>query len=311
MGKVVVAGGSGFIGRAVVAAAVEAGHEAVVLSRSGKAAPGARGAQWDGSTIGHWASEVEGSDGVVNLAGETILKRWTPAHRKAMRSSRVDTTRLIGEAVAACSSPPKAWVNASAIGWYGDSGPREVSEASAAGQDDSASLCRDWEAAVDGSATPGTRKIKVRIGLVLGNDGGALPLLAKVTKAFLGGPLGDGSDYKSWIHIKDLARMVLWAVESDVTGAINGTAPNPVTEADLMSALREALGRPPVPPAPPFVAEAMANLMGIPKEVLLSGCRAVPAIPLARGFQFEFPTIERALSDLLDDVPSAWVPRTA
>ena len=311
MGKVVIAGGSGFIGRAVVAAAVEAGHEAVVLSRSGKAGPGARAVQWDGSTLGPWTGELEGADGVVNLAGETILKRWTLAHRKAMRSSRLGTTRLIGEAVAACSNPPKAWVNASAIGWYGDSGQREVSEASPAAKDESAALCRDWEAAVDESATPSTRKVKVRIGLVLGNDGGALPLLAKVTKAFLGGPLGDGTDYRSWIHIKDLARMIVWAVESDVVGAINGTAPNPVTEADLMAALREALGRPPVPPAPPFVAEAMANLMGIPKEVLLSGCRAVPAIPLARGFQFEFPTIARALSELLDDVPSAWVPRTA
>jgi uncharacterized protein len=311
MGKVVVAGGSGFIGRAVVAVALESGHEAVVLSRSGRAVAGARGVQWDGATLGSWASELEGAAGVVNLAGESVLKRWTPAHRKAMHASRIGPTRLIGEAVAACSEPPKAWVNASAIGWYGDTGQREVSEASPAAQDETAALCRDWEAAVDEAVTPSTRKVKVRIGLVLGNEAGALPMLTKVTKAFLGGPLGDGSDYKSWIHVRDLARMVVWAIESDVVGPINGTAPNPVTEADFMAALRAALGRPPVPPAHPFVAEALSGVLGIPKHVLLAGCRVVPAIPLARGFQFEFPTVESALADLLDDVPSAWLPRTA
>ncbi len=306
MGKVVVAGGSGFIGAALVEVLQGSGHETVVLSRSGKGPRGSRAVVWDGKSVGPWAAELEGAMGVVNLAGHPVMDRWTPAVMEKIRSSRVETTRAIGEAIASCQTPPTAWVNASAVGYYGDTGAAEVSEASPAAMGFLGDVCRQWEAAVDSAVAPNTRKVKVRIGFVLGRGGGALPLLSTVTKAFLGGPLGSGRQYVPWIHVKDLARIIVWALTEDVHGAINGTAPRPVTNADLMAGLRAAFGRPPVPAAPEPLVRLMLQAQGLPADVVLGGTRAVPAIPLGLGFQFEFETLAQALADLIDDAPRAW-----
>lgn len=307
MKKVVIAGGSGFIGRALVSEFVAAGYEAVVLSRSARPVPGARVVTWDArSPQQQWVGELEGASAVVNLCGENVLQRWTPANLERIHESRIGTTRLIGAAITECKEPPAAWVNASAVGWYGDTGSRELSEASPAGDDTFGRLCEAWESEVDSASVPRTRKVKVRIGLVVGPGSPFFESLKKATTFFLGGPIGNGKQYMPWIHIKDLARLFVWAVESPVQGAINGTGPKPVTNADFMEAFRASLGRPPAPPVPEFAVRAACGAMGWEPSMFLGGTRAVPAIAVGNGFEFEFPTIEAALADLNADVPPAW-----
>lgn len=306
MGKVVIAGGSGFIGHAVVSAFTEAGYEVTVLSRSGKAVPNAKVVKWDGESVGEWASALEGADAVVNLSGESLLQKWTPKSVEKMRSSRVKSADTVGHAIAACQVPPRVWINASAVGYYGETGHREVSEASTWAKDTLGTMCRDWEASVDKHSLPSTVRTKVRIGIVLGKNGGALELWTRLAKAGLGGPLGSGSQYVSWIHLSDLARLMVWLVENAVEGAVNGTSPEPVTNGALMSALRGHVGMPIGLPAPSFAVSMVTNFMGWPEGMLTASTRALPVVALAHGFKFDFADIDSALDDLVNDAPPAW-----
>lgn len=308
MKKVVIAGGSGFIGRAVVNVFSEAGYEAVVLSRTAGSGGVARKVQWDAKGPGDWYNEINGADAVINLCGESLICKWTPANRAKLRESRIGPTCLLGAAIAASSEPAKVWINTSAVGWYGDTGVREVSEASPAADDFLGQLCQDWETEMDKIVTPSTRKVKMRIGVALGYDGDFFKQMSRLTKMFLGGPLGTGQQYMPWIHVEDLARMFLWAAESDVNGPLNATAPKPLTNTALMSAFRKAYGRPPAPPVPEFAVEKVCSFMNWDCRMLLGGTRAVPSIALAKGFKFEFEDIDLALADLVDDVPKAWRP---
>lgn len=311
MKKVVIAGGSGFVGRAVVDVFAEAGYDVVVLSRSGKPGGGSRVVKWDGKGPGNWYDEVNGADVVVNLCGESVLKPWTPANMASIRESRIGPTCLIGAAIAASSQPAKAWLNVSAVGWYGNTGVREISEASPAANDFLARLCQDWEAEVDKADTPQTRKVKVRIGVAMGYDGDFFKQLSRLTKMFLGGPLGKGQQYVPWIHVQDVARMFLWAAEGEANGPLNATSPHPVTNATLMAAFRSAYSRPPAPPVPEALVLQVCKFMKWDPNLLLGGTRAIPAIALARGFEFDFPDLESAMRDLVDEVPDAWKPPMA
>lgn len=306
MGRVVIAGGSGYIGKALVKAFVDRGHDVVVLSRSGKSVEGARTVRWDATNPGDWYKEIDGAFAVINLCGESLAQRWTPASMERMRESRVGPTCLIGAAIANSQDPASVWVNSSATGYYGDTGMREVSEASPKGKGFLADLCRDWEAEVDKADTPKTRKVKIRTGLVLGPGSPLFDNLLRMTKLFAGGALGSGKQVMPWIHHDDLVRLYVWAVESEVTGAVNGTATKPVTNTAVMSALREAVGRPSVPNLPEFAVKAMAGAMGWDPSFLLGSCRAVPAIALGNGFSFEHTDIQEAVDDLTRSVPEAW-----
>lgn len=306
MSKIVVAGGTGFIGRHIVQTATQAGHEAVVLSRGSATVPNARVVQWDGKTAGAWKSELEGAAAVINLAGTPVDKKWTPEVKQAIRDSRVQATRAIGEAVRSCETPPTHWINASAVGFYGDRADESLSESSRPGQGFLAETCLDWESALFDPDIPHVHQIAIRVGVVLGNEGGALPVLAKLTKGFLGGPAGPGSQFVSWIHVQDLARLFLWAASQNFDGPINGTAPNPVTNAELMAALRERIGRPPAPPAPAFMVQIGAGLMGRQGDIILHSQKVFPTIPLARGFEFGYADLPQALANLLDTTPDAW-----
>ncbi len=297
-GRVVIAGGSGAVGRALIALLRERGYEPLVLSRSERPVKGARVVRWNGRDLGMWKAEVEGAAAVVNLAGAPIMSRWTPKAKARILRSRVDSTTALGRAVAASINPPRAWVNASAVGWYGNTGSKEVSEASPNGKGFLAEVARAWEAAVDALQVDRTRKVKVRFGFVLGKDG-AFPLLARLTKLFLGGALGSGRQFVSWVHARDLARMMVWAIEGSFEGVLNGTAPRPATNSELMAALRRHLRRPFAPAAPGCAVEMLSQLGGPPAELVLWGQRAVPALALAHGFEFEFPTLDAALTDLV------------
>jgi uncharacterized protein len=302
MKRVVVAGGSGFIGKAILSLLKSRGYETVVLSRGGKPVPGAdRVANWNGKDQGDWTKELDGAYGVINLVGESIMTLFTPEAKRALRDSRVHSTHALAQAIAAVKNPPQAWVNASAMGFYGDTGDRMLAESAPKGKGFLPDLCEEWEKAMEVPPTPGVRKSKIRVGMVLGRGGGAFQQLSLVTKAFAGSALGDGRQWVSWIHLDDLAEMFLWALENDeVSGILNGGSPTPVTNSEFMAAFREAFGRPPVPPAPAFMVRLVAPLMKVEGDLLLSSQRMLPVMPLAKGFKFRHTGIRGTLESLVE-----------
>jgi uncharacterized protein (TIGR01777 family) len=296
LSRIVIAGGSGFIGKAISKNLKALGHEVIVLGRSAEGK-----AKWDSKTLGPWAELVDGSLAVINLTGETVAQKWTYQAQQKILNSRVDSTRVVGEAIQKASSPPKAWVNASAIGFYGNHPSQIFTEESPSVQDGEflVETCKQWESAMTSFTTPNTMQSQIRIGVVLGEGGGALPVLTKLTKAFLGGAAGNGQQWMSWIHIEDLAQIFVDAALTPFEGVFNGTAPKPETNTDFMATMRKVLGRPWVPNAPGF-AMKLAGAFGAPEpDLVLQGNRVIPARLMKAGFQFRFPELEPALIDLL------------
>ncbi|MCB0824652.1 MAG: TIGR01777 family oxidoreductase [Armatimonadetes bacterium] len=305
-GKIVIAGGSGFLGQAVADHLSDLGYEIVILSRSASGSK-YKNVQWDGKSQGAWSSELDGAEAVINFSGANIAKAWTPKYQQVLASSRIEPTDAIGKTISDSVNPPKLWINGSAIGYYGDSGDQSLSEASASGEGFMGELCVKWERAQEEWVTPKTRKIAIRTGVVLSPDGGALQQLSKITKAFLGGHVGSGEQYMSWIHLEDYCRIVEWMLKTDIHGPINATAPNPATNKEFMSELRKALGRPPIaPPAPEAVFKLACSVMGLEPTVILQGQRVFPIAAQANGFRFLYPDLDEALDNLLDDAPDAW-----
>lgn len=299
MNKAVVAGGSGFLGRAVIDEFAANGYEVVVLSRSGKPVKGARVRTWGAKLLGEWAEELEGAAAVVNLSGSPVMVRWTEQNKRTLLESREQSGRALNEAVEQSKNPPKAWISASGIGYYGDTGDRIVDESHKKGQDFLSDVCEHWESPLRELERAETRTAILRIGFVLGRGGGSLDLLAKLARWFLGGHIGSGDQWMSWIHIEDVARMFRWAAETGVGGAINCVSPEPVKNMAFMKAVRRALKRPWSPPVPPFVIHAIAKLSGMPLQLALESNRIVPKGALGSGFEFRYPELETALRQLL------------
>jgi uncharacterized protein (TIGR01777 family) len=301
LNKVVIAGGSGFIGRALVGEFKKAGYEVTVFSRSGRGVRGAEAVRWDAEHLGDWARELEGATALINLAGETIAQHWNDSVKAQLLSSRILSTRVLGEAIAVCASPPPVWINASGVGYYGDRGGEELTEASAAGPKGNfvADMAAAWEHEMQAASTP-VRKAWIRTGMVLGRGGGAFEPLYGLTRWFMGGHVGSGAQFVSWIHLDDLARLYRWIVENPVEGAVNGTAPAPATNRFFMATLRGVVGRPWAPPVPAFMLRLVALLGGPPASLLLEGQRALPAVALERGFKFRYTDLSRALGNLVD-----------
>jgi len=271
----------------------------VVLTRSPHAhRDGITEIEWDGEHLGPWVKSLEGAEAVVNLAGRNINCPHTPANLAVLKASRVNSVRALAAALPQLSQPPRAWVQAGAVGFYGDSGDRPCDESSPAGTGPLADLCRAWEDAFHAIPLPRPRRVLLRIGFVLGRDGGALPVLSNLTKLFLGGTAGRGRQYISWIHVADLNRMFLAALEEDWSGACNAVGPEPVTNAAFMQALRRAWHRPWSPPVPEFAVRLGSRLMGSDASLALTGCRCLPKRFQARGFKFEFNQLDQALQDL-------------
>ena len=293
--RVILAGASGFIGRHLSKALTQAGLEVVALSRSGS-----DGLQWDGKTVGPWASSLEGAKAVINLAGAPIHGRWTDDYKRELHDSRILPTVALAEAIKACARPPEFWVNGSAIGYYGDQVFQPAAESAPAGDDFLAKLCVEWEDAALKSGAPTQIRI-VRTGFVLGKDGGALPILLNLTKAFLGGAVGNGRQVVGWIHITDLCNMFVAAsTKSEWPQIVNGTAPQPVTNSELMSALRRVVGRPWIPGPPSLLMKAVSSITGQSAPALaLASQNAVPTAALEASFPFAFPQVEAALKDLI------------
>ena len=298
--RIVLAGGSGFIGQSLSPFFVSKNYEVIVLTRTGSDHRGAiRNVHWDGKTLDDWLEFVNGAFAVVNLTGRSINCRHTPENRREIIDSRVDSVRVLGQAIARCAQPPKVFVQVAGVGIYGDKGERICDETTAPGDDFVAGICQKWEAAFDSIGSPNTRKVLLRLGVVLGPNGGFLRLLGSLTRWFLGGHVGSGRQYISWIHITDLSRMVSASIENgELTGVFNATSPNPVTSAELMRELRRALHRPWSPPVPEFAARIGSWLMGTEADLALVSQRCVPKRFLENGFHFEFPELQSALANI-------------
>jgi uncharacterized protein len=300
-GRVVLAGGSGFLGRALSEELARAGYEAVVLTRKvRKSSTRARQVLWDGRNVGAWARELEGAAAVVNLAGRSVECRHTRKNRREIIKSRVRSVETVGRAVAACDVPPKVFVQAGSLAVYGDAGARVCDESAPAGSGFPVEVCLRWERAFDSLKLPATRKVLLRIGFVLGRDGGALTLLARLARFYLGGTIGAGRQYISWLHVRDFCRVVLWSIEhEEARGVFNATGPAPVTNAEFMCELRCALKRPWSPRVPAWLVRLGAFFLRTEPELALEGRRCIPDRLVEHNFKFVYTNLEAALADLL------------
>ncbi len=295
--RVAVVGASGLIGGAVARALLARGDEVIAVSRSGAAGvPGARDVRWDPAE-GPPAPDVTAVDGVVNLAGTPIgSRRWTAARRRAIHDSRVTTTRALAERVGG-EGGAAVLVNGSAVGYYGPAGDDGLDESAPAGTDFLGDVAAAWERATEPASARGARVVLVRTGLVLAAEGGILPVLARLSRLGIGGPVGGGRQWVPWIHIDDEVAVILRALDdSDLAGPVNAAAPGAVRQREFMATLGRVFGRPAIVPTPAFAVRAA---MGEMATLVLDGQRAVPAVLTGAGHAFIHPEFEEALRSAL------------
>ncbi len=299
--RVLVTGATGFVGRRLCEVLHQEGHEVTALSRDPASArrkvPALQNAfAWDPETGPPPPEVFAAVAAVVNLAGESVVGRWTESKQQAIRNSRVVGTRHLVRGIAAASTRPRALISASAIGFYGDRGDEELTEESAPGQDFLARTCQEWEQEAQRAADLGVRVVTPRIGIVLGPGGGALDAMLLPFKLGAGGPLGSGRQWWSWVHRDDLIKLISFALDSNCEGALNATAPHPVRQKDFAKVLGRVLHRPAFLPAPAF---ALKIVLGGFSTELLSSKRVHPRKTQDAGFLFRFPELYDALADAL------------
>jgi uncharacterized protein (TIGR01777 family) len=307
--KIVIPGGSGQLGHYLRAAFASKGNQVVVLSRAPHSDPEA--IYWDGRTLGDWASEMDGADVVINLAGRSVNCRYTDANLHAMMASRVDSTRAIGLAIQQSSRPPRVWLQMSTATIYAHrfDAPNDESTGIIGGDEPgvppywsfSIDIAKAWELAQHEAATPGTRKVALRSAMVMGRyPGGVFRVLDQLTRLHLGGAISGGRQFVSWIHERDFARSVEFLMDrDDVRGPVNLTAPTPVSQAELMATLRTVRGKRLGLPASKWMVEIGAALLHTDTELILKSRRVVPKRLLDAGFKFDFETWEAAATDLV------------
>ena len=312
--KIVIPGGTGQIGTFLARHYLAQGHEVVVIGRTPQQQPW-RTAVWDGETLGAWASEMDGADIVINLAGRSVNCRYTVQNRRDIMNSRVNSTLAVGQAIAQASRPPRLWLQASTATLYAHryDAPNDEFTGIVGGDEPnlpetwrfSIGVAKAWEAALDSCETPHTRKLKLRAAMVMSPDrGGVFDVLSGLARRGLGGRMGDGRQFVSWIHDQDFARALDWMIAQDAThealdGAVNLAAPNPIPNAEFMAALRKAWGV-------KFGLSSMAWMLEIgtwalrtETELVLKSRRVVPSKLLASGFEFCFSTWAQAAADLV------------
>lgn len=307
--KIIIPGGSGQVGSILARAFHGEGHEVVVLSRSPRAAPW-KTLAWDAATRGDWWAQIDGAEVVINLAGRSVNCRYHAANRREIMQSRVDSTRSVGDAIAAAKNPPRVWLQAGTATIYAHRYDAANDEATGIlGGDEpgapdtwrfSIEVARAWERALDEARTPHTRKVILRSAMTMSPDpGGVFATLLGLTRRGLGGTVGDGRQFMSWIHEEDFIRAVRWLIaRDDLAGPVNLAAPHPLPNADFMRALREAARVPFGLPAPEWLLEIGVRLLRTESELVLKSRRVVPTRLLDSGFTFHFPTWPEAARDL-------------
>lgn len=293
-----ITGATGFIGHHLVKRRLAAGDELIVLTRDAAQARRKLGEHVRCVTSLEQITTATRIDGIVNLAGARILAQpWTRARRRALLASRVDITRALVKLAGRLAQRPQVLVSASAIGYYGVQGAEPLDETAPPQPIFQSELCQQWEAAALTAEALGLRVVRLRIGVVLGTDDGALPQLARPVRLGLGAVLGNGAAYSSWIHLQDLLRLIEFALDTTtLSGALNAVSPQPVTHRDMQRSLAATLRRPLWLRVPGFVLRASLGEMS---QLLLDGQRVLPARALAAGFQFHYPELRAALADLL------------
>jgi uncharacterized protein len=297
--KLVMAGGTGSLGRRVAADFRRRGFEVVVLTRSPRPDLDLRQVVWDGRTVGAWAAELEGAI-VLNLAGELVDRRPTPKNIELLRRSRVEPTQALVEASRTLSSPPALWLQMSTLAIYGDAGEDVVDEdhPPAAGPPQMAGVARAWEHTVEGAKAE--RLVVLRTGIVLDTGTPAFERLAKLTRFGLGGRVGSGAQWISWLHIDDFSSAVRFVTEaSSLEGVVHVTSPSPVRNEQLMATLRSRMGRPWSPPTPTPLVHVGAWLMRTDPALALTGRRCIPRRLQEAGFEFRHPELDEAIAALL------------
>jgi uncharacterized protein (TIGR01777 family) len=305
--RILIPGGSGFIGRALAADLSQDNHEIIILSRSPGKISGlpanTQAIEWDGQTTRGWGHFVDGVDAIVNLAGENIAgenffpTRWTAERKARIQSSRTKPGQAINEAIMAAKEKPRVLVQSSAVGYYGALDDQKVDETNPGGKDYLAHFCQEWENTTTYAEKVGVRRVIIRSGIVLSKKTGALPRMMLPFKLFAGGPFGNGRQYISWIHLKDEIAAIRYLIENPkASGAYNLTSPNPCSNADFGRTLGKVMKRPYYMPVPGF---AMKIAFGEVTTVVLDGQRVIPKRLLDSGFTFQFPSIEPALQDTL------------
>jgi uncharacterized protein (TIGR01777 family) len=308
--KIVIPGGTGQVGTILARAFHDEGHETIVLSRSASEKSDWRVVKWDAETISDWASEFEGADVVINLAGRSVNCRYTPENRREIIQSRVKSTKVVGEAIAKASNPPRVWLQASTATIYAhrfDAPNDELTGIIGGSEADapdtwnfSIDVAKAWEKAANEVNTPRTRKVLLRSAMTMSPDkGGIFDVMVGLVKKGLGGTSGDGRQYLSWIHDADFIRSIQWFIEhEEMSGAVNLAAPNPLPNKEFMKILREAWGISFGLPANKLMLEIGAIFMRTETELVLKSRRVVPTILLESGFEFEFPIWAEAARDL-------------
>ena len=307
MKKIIPAGGSGFLGRTLAAHFLSLGHSVTNLTRSPKPmVNGVRELQWDARTVGDWESELEGATAVINLTGRSVNCRYHAENRVLILESRVHSTRVIGEAIARCKTPPLIWLNASTATIYQHTfGPAwdeagNICGTREAKDEFSVQVATEWEKALSEAPTPATRKVAMRAAMVLGNDKNSVfPMLCRLARFGLGGKMGDGRQFVSWIHQADFCRAVEWLIaHEELRGPVNICAPNPLGNAEMMKAFRDVVGMPLGLPAARWMLEVGAFALRTETELILKSRRVIPRLLVESGFTFHFPFLQDALKDL-------------
>lgn len=300
--KIILAGGNGQLGKALAEHYKYDTEQIIILSRRPQPDKGnIKTLVWDGRTMGNWVTELEGADMLINLSGKNVNCRYTQKNKEEIISSRVGPTMLLGKVVDGLINPPKLWINAASATIYRHAEDRPQDEATGEiGYGFSIEVCKIWEKTFFDQQTPNTRKIALRIGIVLGRTDGALPRLVNLVKTGMGGQQGDGQQYVSWVHEQDVVKTTEWLMQHpEIDGVVNCTAPEPVKNTELMKKLRHAIGIPFGLPAPAWLLEMGAAVIGTETELILKSRWVLPKRLVDAGFQFQFAKVEHALKDIL------------
>jgi len=299
--KIVIAGGTGALGTSIIKQYYGSDSDVVVLSRSEKPTDNnIRYVSWDAKSLGDWKNELEESSALINLVGKSVNCRYTSANKKEIIDSRVNSTLILGEAINAVLNPPSVWINAGSAAIFGNSGDTIKEEGDETGNGFSPEVCKQWENAFNKTDTPQTRKVFLRIGMVLQSNKGVLKPFVNLSQFGLGGKIGSGKQYITWLHEQDFINLINWVITNDeINGVLHASSPNPVTNEEFMYQIRRACNVPFGLPNPALFTKIGALFIKTEAELVLSGRRVVSRILKEKQFKFQYPHIQQALRQLI------------